>query len=366
MSDRRRQPWILYSTCDEDAYSELTALDVQPSDDVLSVTGSGCRSLSLLSLNPRSLTTVDYSPGQNHLFELKLAAIRRLTYDSLLEFLGVHPSRARWRIFQELQADISPAAARYFTSYRNKIESGVLMAGRHEQFYRRIVAPLLKLLYGDRFDRIFACDTLAEQVRLYDTTIQGPLWRTLIRQGFSVPVIKAVLSNKDYNIEINVGAPGPYILRCLDHTFHTHLARDNDWLSMTLRGRYGQALPQFITRAGYDGIRRADTRVRVETGNLIGFCAAQGSARFDKLSLSDVTSCITRAEFEQLMVEVARIGRPGGRMCVRNFLAGHQIPPGLSSRLRRNDETCVLLDQRDKAFAYKFEVAEFIAEDLAA
>ena len=99
------EKWILYSTCDEDSYSELKALDINESDDVLCVTGSACRTLSLMTKNPKSITSIDYAAGQNHLLELKLAAIRELDYDTLLFFLGVEGqvgSRSRIDIFNEI------------------------------------------------------------------------------------------------------------------------------------------------------------------------------------------------------------------------------------------------------------------------
>ena len=102
MNANGHEKWILYSTSDEDNTSELRALNISPDDHIISVTGSGCRTLSLLTQNPRSVVSVDYSPGQNYLLELKLAAIRSLSYDELLQFFGVDKSKNRWQTVESL------------------------------------------------------------------------------------------------------------------------------------------------------------------------------------------------------------------------------------------------------------------------
>ena len=162
-NNNNKEKWILYSTCDEDSLSELRALNISERDRVVSVTGSGCRTLSLLSCNPNSLVSVDYSAGQNYLLELKLAAIRELSYDGLLRFLGIDRCAQRWQTFELLERYLSPQAAAYFRRYRSAIQKGVLFSGRHELFYARFVVPIVHLLFGRTLKRIFDASTVEEQ-----------------------------------------------------------------------------------------------------------------------------------------------------------------------------------------------------------
>lgn len=358
-----QEKWILYSTNDEDNYSELRALEIAPSDDVVSVTGSGCRTLSLLTCNPRSLVSVDYSPGQNYLLELKLAAIRTLSYDDLLAFLGVEACRDRWAVFETLKGQLSDEAAAYFVRHRRAIESGVLFAGRHERFYTRVVAPLLHLLYGRQLKRIFAASTVEEQYRIYREGVDGRLWRSLIRNGFSERTLRLILNDDKYHIEIDVPSVGDYILERLNHTFSHHLAKENHWVSFMFNGRYmsRESLPHFLLRDSYEAIRRASTVVTPLTGNLIDYLKTLPDQSVDKFSLSDVTSCITKAEFRVLLDEVFRTGRPDGRLCYRNFLAKYSVPREDDARMRREDAVASELDRDDLSFAYSFEVATFAA-----
>jgi S-adenosylmethionine-diacylglycerol 3-amino-3-carboxypropyl transferase len=351
--------WILYSTCDEDSTSELRALSIGANDRVISVTGSGCRTLSLLTQNPASVVSVDFSAGQNHLLELKLAAIRSLDYDTLLGFFGVEECNSRWTIFEQVAGRMRGDAVDYFRQHRRAIEEGILFSGRHERFYVKVVAPAVHLLFGRRLKRLFNSATVAEQYALYKKTIDGRLWRGLVRAGFSENTLRFILNDTKYHINIDVPSIGDYILQRLDHTFSHHLARDNHWVSFMFNGRYPSRniLPHFLLRDSYDAIRRATTDITLVTANLIEYLKTLPNQSIDKFSLSDVTSCINQDEFNALLAEVARTARPGAHLCYRNFLARYSVPRDSEIRMRREDAVSSALDRDDLAFVYSFEVA---------
>ncbi|MGV9415903.1 DUF3419 family protein [Nocardia sp. NPDC003693] len=350
--------WLLYSTCDEDSRSEMRALEIEKNDDVLAVTGSGCRVLSLVVNNPHTVTAIDSSPGQTYLLELKLAAIRHFPYDTLLEFLGVDESTRRWRLFEELKPELSDGAIAYFTHYRKAIVGGVLQAGRHEQLYVRLVAPAMRLLYGRAMRDLFAAPDLATQRRVYRERVDGVLWRSMIRYGFTERTLKAVLNDDSYNVVTDEKSCGDYVLERLDHTFENHLAGENDWVSFMFHGRYPRrdVLPHYLLRENVEAIRAATTKVNVVRGDLMEQLRALPDGSVDKFSLSDVTSCIDREQFAGLMKEVVRVARPGARICYRNFLSRHTPDADLRQLLHREDELCDRLYFDDYAFVYQFEI----------
>lgn len=358
VSSKNPDKWILYSTCDEDSDSEMRALSIAPGEDALSVTGSGCRTLSLIANHPRSVVSVDISPGQNYLLELKLAAIRHFGYDSLLEFLGVEPCRDRWALFAELQPKLSPQAYDYFARYRRAIKRGVLLSGRHEKLYTRIVAPSMKVLYPRAIPALFQAGSIEEQRAIYRGRIDGRLWRFMVREGFSERTLKMVLNDASYRVTVDVDSVGDYVLDRVEHTFLNHMVKDNHWVAFMFTGKYPDrdTLPHYLLRSNYDAIRAADTDVQIVTEDLVEYLQQVPDRSFDKFSLSDVTSCIDREQFALLMKHVARIGRPGGRVCYRNFLAKYQVPDEWQSTLHRDEALSSSLTQDDKAFVYDFEV----------
>lgn len=361
MPKSAQEKWILYSTCDEDSYSELRALEITSKDRVLCVTGSGCRTLSLLACNPKHLISVDYAPGQNYLLELKLAAIRSLSYDKLLEFFGVEDCRHRWEIFCSFEDQISPQASAYFRANRWAIDTGILFAGRHELFYVRFVAPIMRLLFGRQMEQLARAANLEEQREIYNKHISGFLWHSLIRVGFSPLSISLILNDPKYVVEMNVNV-GDYLIERLDHTFNHHLVRDNHWTSFMFYGKYlgKRCLPHFLLEENYHAIRQATTKFEIVTGNLIEYIQKVPAHSIDKYSLSDVTSCINTEGFKTLMQEVIRTSENQGKLCYRNFLNKQLIPSELEDNFLRDTELSSSLYHDDLAFAYSFEVAHII------
>ncbi|NES86017.1 MAG: DUF3419 family protein [Moorea sp. SIO2B7] len=359
MKKTNQEKWILYSTCDEDSYSELRALDITSNDRVLAVTGSGCRTLSLLACNPKSLISVDYSPGQNYLLELKLAAIRALSYEKLLQFFGVENCSNRWETFCSFEGQISPQAFAYFKANRWAVEKGILFSGRHELFYVRFVAPIMRLLYGKQMKQLAKASTIEEQRDIFNNHMSGFLWNLMIRVGFSPLSISLILNDPKYIVEMNVNV-GDYLIERLNHTFNYHLVRDNHWTSFMFYGKYlgRRCLPHFLLEENYHAIRNATTKFEIVTGNLIEYMKKMPEESIDKYSLSDVTSCIDTQTFNALIQEVIRTSENSGKLCYRNFLNKQLIPSELEDVFQRDHELSALLYHDDLAFAYSFEIAQ--------
>ena len=115
---------IVYSQCWEDEESGRKALKITPDDELLVITSGGCNVLAFSLEYPRSITAIDSNPAQNHLLELKIAAIRGLEYDLFLRFLGVRRSDMRWVLYQTIRGYMSTAARDYWDTQRENIEQG--------------------------------------------------------------------------------------------------------------------------------------------------------------------------------------------------------------------------------------------------
>src|SRR5205085_6696464 len=142
--------------------------------------------------------------------------------------------------------------------------------------------------------------------------------------------------------------------------------RENHWISLMLTGKYPSrtCLPHFLLRETCESIRRATSCVKVVTDNLYNYLKALPSQSIDKFALSDVTSCITRKQFADLLTEGARTSKPGGRLCYRNFVAKYSVSG--NGMMQRDDALCASLDHDDLAFVYSFEVATIAAQRLSA
>ena len=134
---------INYSASNEDSESERIALSLTSEDTVLCITGSGARSLDLLVDSPKEIVSMRFqSSSKNFLLELKIAAFKSLTYDELMEFLGVRSSENRVVMFDQLKTQLSADALNFWQKHNHLIKAGVLYCGTWE----RLLKKMLKVL----------------------------------------------------------------------------------------------------------------------------------------------------------------------------------------------------------------------------
>lgn len=352
-----QERWVLHSISNKDSNSEIQALNISPSDTVLCLTGSGCHPLSLLTRNPKHLISVDHTPGQNYLLELKLAAIRNLSYKTLLQLFGIEDSHHRWDIFCLIEDRISRKAAAYFRAHRWAVERGILWSGRNELFYIRFVVPLIRLLYGKVVENISTVSSLAEQ-RLYKKYVSSLYSHSLMRIEFSLLLLHLILNEPKYFIEMNVNEVAD-LIKQLHRNFTHHLMKDKQWTSLLFYSRYLQrnCLPHFLLEKNYLAIRNSTTEVEIVTDNLLDYMKRLPEQSINKYSLSNVTSCLNKDSFEKLISEVVRTSTDQGWLCYRNFLNKQPIPSSFNDVIQRIHLVSSLLDRDDLAFAYTFEVA---------
>ena len=84
---------IRYAQVWEDADILLEALEVQPTDTVLSISSAGDNALALLGAGAARVVALDLNPAQLACLELRVAAYRALTHPELLILIGSRPSR---------------------------------------------------------------------------------------------------------------------------------------------------------------------------------------------------------------------------------------------------------------------------------
>lgn len=355
-----KKEWILYTTSDEDSYSELKALRIRPSDSVLVITGSGCRSLALLADEPKRLISVDANPHQNYLLELKIEAMRLLSHEEYLQFLGVRPaSFSRLDIYRQVEPDLTLQAQDYWRRYSSKIEEGLIYLGKHEQFYKRFIGSLLFRPKRKQFMHMLRLSSLEEQRAYFHEHFNTPIWRwsmeTLCRQS----VFKWALGDPSYDNQVSEQQSiGNYILQRLIHTFENHLVRDNHFLTFLYCGQYmnEEALPVYLQKRHYDTIKKNLDRVEIVTDLIDNYLAREKAPFIDKVSLSDISGWIPNQTFQKILYEITGKMRSNGILCYRNFLAKRVPDPVLLAQYERDTDMIERLNHEDLAFAFTFEV----------
>ena len=344
------RPW--YSSINEDYRTERRALQIGADDEVLCITGSGARPLDLLIEDPRHLVAVDHDASQSALLELKVAALRELTFAEYRVVLGLEPASPGER--RALLERLGPTAL----CAEDLAAHGVLYVGRWERYYARL-SRLVRLIRGSLIDALFDCDSIEAQRALVRERWDSWTWRCVFGAVCSPTVSRWCFGDAAYyrHVAVPVGRTlHTRMLRALDRS----LAKDNFMLSLVFRARLSESdLPPHLTEAGFVALRSRLDRLEIRTARVEDALAAE-SGRYTRVSFSDAPSFLDAGAFNALCVCLAENATPGARFCVRQFLTRYTMPATLARQLRREPELEQALALEDHAFAYEFLVGTVV------
>jgi S-adenosylmethionine-diacylglycerol 3-amino-3-carboxypropyl transferase len=357
---RRFDRTINYSSVNEDGRSDLRALSIQPQDVVLCVTGSGSRTLDLLTAKPQKIISLDMNPLQNFLLELKMAAMAQFDYGEYLAFLGIRPAAQRWQMYQALQFRLSAPARAFWNQQQAGISKGIFFQGRWEKYYRQL-AKVLKLWRPQKLRQLFAGGDLAGQRAFYSEHWDTPAWRWFVR-GVCQPRISQIFFRDPafYRFvpeNFNIAA---YILQKLEQSFAHHIAGKNFFMALLFLGRFldEACLPFHLQQAHFQTLREYHGAVKMVSQPLQQYLQTAAPRSFDKFSLSDVSSYTSAAEYEAIWQNLFTAARHGALVCARHFLVKRAPPPSVRDRIEHLHELERALERDDLSAFYSFNVVK--------
>jgi S-adenosylmethionine-diacylglycerol 3-amino-3-carboxypropyl transferase len=352
---------ILYSLCWEDLDVARAALRIRPGSTVLAIGAAGDNVLGLLLDGPARIIAVDLNPAQTALLELKGAAIGTLG-QAAADFLTVNQP-ANWATYQRVRERLSPGAARFWDGHRRLVERGIIHVGRFERFVARFRDYVLPLVPGRAVvaDMLRAAD-VEEQRHIYRERWNSALWRGVVRLAFSRRVLVALGRHRAFFAHAPSMDVGDHFLHRVEFGLTATPIWRNPYMTYALTGRHRlpNAAPDFLRPESAALIAQRLDRVEIRTEALIETLRALPDASVDSFYLSDVFELVGERDLPATLAEVARVGRPGARLCYWNNLVERSRPAGLANRITADDSMSAELAAHDRAFLYSRLVVEQI------
>jgi S-adenosylmethionine-diacylglycerol 3-amino-3-carboxypropyl transferase len=343
--------------CWEDADVLLDGLDIQPGDDCLAIASAGDNALAMLTRRPGRVVAIDRSAAQLACLALRVAAYRRLSHGELLELVGSKESARRRALYARCRPVLSDAARRFWDRRPGLVEAGIGAAGRFERYFRVFRRAVLPLCHSRR--RVAALlqkKSPAARRAFYERVWNNRRWRLLMRAFCSEWVLGF---GRDRRFFEQVDGP---VARPLLRRFRRALTAldpsENPYLEWILTGRHRRTRPLALREEHFETIRAHLDRLSWRRASLAGVLRDQPDGSFDRFNLSDVFEYVAPPRYRALLGELARVGRPGGRLAYWNLFVDRQRPPELAGRLRSCSDEARRLHERDKALFYKRFVLE--------
>lgn len=317
-----------YTLSNEDTRIEF---DLLPDgvDRVFSIAGSGARCLPLIAKNPKHLDVIDMSISQLYLCELRLQAMKTLSYEEYLFFIGYRGGLQSGRddgddreaLFKKLS--LSGEAKSYWADrvagWRGR---GFILLGRWESHFQKLGFLFRNVLQCD-FSKVFEAQSLEEQIDLYHKHWPKIRWNSFIRVAASEFVFNKFLYKGHFSgkaeHKTEERSPSQFIMEEFDRVFKTQLVRKNYFMQILFLGRiaYEEGLPLEAHQHIIEGVKKSKTHIRYLHGNLLEHLPKYP---YDFISLSDTISYLSDNDANQILHKLSPETKSSSQMVIRSFM----------------------------------------------
>ncbi len=322
---------LFFAQVREDPRLEIEALLRTWGSNRIAVVGSGgCTALSLLAAGASELLCVDINAAQNHLVDLKLAAVTALGARDAIAFLGSGadlPERRR-ETYGTLRALLTPAAREYWDRNQGAIATGVHASGVTERFLAVVAFALLDREWrGWRWSALFTllCNRAALR-RTYDPGF----FRNASRGSFAA-----------------------HFRELAERTFTELPVSDNYFVHDILGGGYPvdqeNGVPPYLSPAGARAVAAARSRITLVDGGMTDCLRGRPRASIDAFALSNICEWLDAGAIDALFAEVVRTAAPEARLVFRNFVGWTEVPERWRHVVIEDRETGDAMIRRDRS-----------------
>ncbi len=324
---------LIYNTCWEDPRVDHAALNLTDRDTVLMITSAGCNALDYALAGPKHVYAVDMNPRQNALLELKIAAIKRLTYEDFFSLFGQGKLDGYESIYQSTLRPMLSDRAKAFWDENADCFDGL---GRRPSFYFRGTSGWFAWMINqyinrvarirDAIDAALDAPSVEAQQKIYQTQLQQAFWRPQLRwflrrdctmSLLGVPRPQRDQIDRDYH-----GGVAQFAEDCVAAVFGKLPLKDNYFWRVYLTGRYTpECCPAYLKPENFERLRNGLVdRISVHTSSIATFLRRHEVkiSRYILLDHMDWLSAADHPALRQEWQQIVRRSAPKTRLLWRS------------------------------------------------
>lgn len=370
---------LVYPQIWEDPVVDLKALNLKPTDHLITIASGGCNALSYLTVNPKKITAVDLNHAHVALVNLKIEAVKRLDYKEFYKFFGEAKSIKNLRIYHQVLAPhLNQETRRYW-------EGGIKGFERIKMFQKGfykygLLGKLIGLihisakLYRVRLDELLHQPTIEAQGKWFDENVAKIFDSRLAKKIMGSPLAL-------YNLGI---PPSQYASLCGDRPQSMaqvlkERARklatvdniNNNYFAYQAYGRgYDHTNPSnkplYLQEQYFDLIHKNIDSLSIEQNNVLDALKRMPAKSVDAVVLLDAQDWMSADEISTLWTEITRTANPAARIIFRTASPQSPIEAAigvdLNRRWKRNHIQSDQLIHEDRSAIYGgFHLYELVA-----
>ena len=295
---------IRYSQCWEDTEVLLESLNIQENDICFGILSAGDNVFSMLAENPKKVVALDISFPQIALAKLKKEVFNSLSYEEMLEFMGVMKSDKRIEIYDRIKENLDKEVKEYWDFNKEAIQKGIIHAGKFEKFFKIFREKILPFVHSKkRIEKLLEKKSRQERIEYYDNHWNNFRWKLMFKLFFSKYIVGKLGRDKEFfryaekNISEEMKERSRYALCELN-------PYENPYINYILTGNYRKdCLPYFLRKENFDKIRRNLHKVEILQSSVEEYLD-QIDFKINKFNLSDIFEYISAENYSKLMEKI--------------------------------------------------------------
>ena len=295
---------IRYSQCWEDTEVLLESLDIQENDICFGILSAGDNVFSMLAENPKKVVALDISFPQIALAKLKKEVFNSLSYEEMLEFMGVMKSDKRIEIYDRIRENLDKEVKEYWDFNKDAIEKGIIHTGKFEKFFKIFREKILPFVHSKkRIEKLLEKKSRQERIEYYDKYWNNFRWKLMFKLFFSKYIVGKLGRDKEFfryaekNISEEMKERSRYAL-CEQNPY------ENPYINYILTGNYRKdCLPYFLRKENFDKIIKNLHKVEILQSSVEEYLD-QIDFKIDKFNLSDIFEYMSAENYSKLMGKI--------------------------------------------------------------
>ena len=295
---------IRYSQCWEDTEVLLESLDIQENDICFGILSAGDNVFSMLAENPKKVVALDISFPQIALAKLKKEVFNSLSYEEMLEFMGVMKSDKRIEMYDRIKENLDKEVKEYWDFNKEAIQKGIIHAGKFEKFFKIFREKILPFVHSKkRIEKLLEKKSKQERMEYYDKHWNNFRWKLMFKLFFSKYIVGKLGRDKEFfryaekNISEEMKERSRYAL-CEQNPY------ENPYINYILTGNYRKdCLPYFLRKENFDKIRKNLHKVEILQSSVEEYLD-QIDFKIDKFNLSDIFEYMSAENYSKLMGKI--------------------------------------------------------------
>ena len=295
---------IRYSQCWEDTEVLLESLNIQENDICFGILSAGDNVFSMLAENPKKVVALDISFPQIALAKLKKEVFNSLSYEEMLEFMGVMKSDKRIEIYDRIKENLDKEVKEYWDFNKEAIQKGIIHAGKFEKFFKIFREKILPFVHSKkRIEKLLEKKSRQERMEYYDNHWNNFRWKLMFKLFFSKYIVGKLGRDKEFfryaekNISEEMKERSRYAL-CEQNPY------ENPYINYILTGNYRKdCLPYFLRKENFDKIIKNLHKVEILQSSVEEYLD-QIDFKIDKFNLSDIFEYMSAENYSKLMGKI--------------------------------------------------------------